>query len=73
MSWDIDPDPLRVRVADGQLFARWWPGEVVCTPLSSTSFVSTFGLIEFEVAEDGSVSVVVAGKGARQYRVPDGV
>jgi CubicO group peptidase (beta-lactamase class C family) len=71
-AWEIDPDPLRVRVAEGELYLKWWSDEVVCTPLSDTSFVSTYGLIEFEVSEDGSVSVVVVGKGARHYRVEDG-
>jgi len=72
-AWEIDPDPIRVRVAERKLYLKWWGDEVACTPLSDTSFVSTYGLIEFEVAKDGSVPVLVTGKGAHQYRVSDGV
>lgn len=67
--WEIDPSPLHVRVAEGKLYVKWWGEEVACTPLSDTSFVSTYGLIEFEATEDGSV-ILITGKAARLYRIP---
>ncbi|HEY0603267.1 MAG TPA: serine hydrolase domain-containing protein, partial [Herpetosiphonaceae bacterium] len=65
--WRIDPTPIKIRIADGRLYMQWWGDEVVCTPLSASSFVSSYGLIEFETAGDGP-PVLVSGKAARRYR-----
>ena len=70
--WEIDPDPIRIRIADGQLHLQWWGDEVRCTPLSNTSFVSARGLIEFELAEDGRAPVLITGKAARRHQVSAG-
>ena len=65
--WAIDPTPITIRVDADQLRMRWWGDEVVCTPLSATSFVSSYGLIEFEADGDGP-PVLVSGKAGRRYR-----
>ncbi|HEX6291096.1 MAG TPA: serine hydrolase domain-containing protein [Herpetosiphonaceae bacterium] len=68
--WEIDPTPIKIRIADDRLHMQWWGDEVVCTPLTATSFISPRGLIEFEPAEDGGPPVLVtAGGAARRYRV----
>ncbi len=69
VEWVIDPDPIRIRIADGELFLQWWGDEVKCMPLSNASFTSARGVIEFELAEDGSEPVLITGKAARRYRV----
>ena len=66
--WVIDPYPLHVRIVDRQLRLKWWGEEVICTPLSDTSFVSSYGVIEFEVGADGDAPVLITAKAARQYR-----
>jgi CubicO group peptidase (beta-lactamase class C family) len=67
VEWRIDPYPVRVQVRDGQLLIHWWGGEVACTPLSNRSFVSSYGLIEFEGGE-AEPPVLVTGGAARLYR-----
>jgi hypothetical protein len=68
VEWEFDPYPIRIRVAEGQLFIRWWGEEVGCLPLSNTSFISRRGLIEFEVGAD-QAPVLILGKAARCYRI----
>ena len=70
--WEMDPDPIRIRIADGQLYLQWWGDEVRCTPLGNTSFVSARGLIEFELAEDGRAPVLITGKATRRHRISAG-
>jgi hypothetical protein len=72
VEWEIDPYPLRIRVADEHLYLKWWGDEVVCRPPSNTSFISTYGLIEFEVDEDDQAPVLITSKATRQYRISTG-
>lgn len=65
--WQIDPTPIKIRIADDRLHMQWWGDEVACTPLSASSFISSYGLIEFEANDDGS-PVLVSGKAGRRYR-----
>lgn len=65
--WTIDPTPITIRAAGDQLYMRWWDDEVACTPLTADSFISSYGLIEFEANGDGP-PVLVAGKAGRRYR-----
>lgn len=71
---DVRENPylIRIRVTDTQLLIKWGDAdEVVCTALSQTSFVSSGGLIDFEVAEEGGEPVLITHKATHYHRKDD--
>jgi hypothetical protein len=64
-----NPDPhtrYQIRMQDGKLLARTRGRETHLTPLSDTLFLSTFGLLEFLVVDDGSIPTLIV-QGATPY------
>lgn len=68
VAWEIDTDPARLEVVDGDLVVHWWMGRRVARRVGPAAFVSGYGLLEVE--REGDEVVLVAGGGARLRRVP---
>jgi hypothetical protein len=64
-------DRLTVSVEDGRLFiaSAFYGKRVPCTPLDNRRFASEYGLVEFQVAQDGTVPALKVAKAIVHPRV----
>ena len=64
-------DRLTVSVEDGRLFiaSAFYGKRVPCTPLDNRRFASEYGLVEFQVAQDGPVPALKVAKSIIHPRV----
>jgi CubicO group peptidase (beta-lactamase class C family) len=67
---NLDPmSGLRIRYNGGELMLDDEGQDERCRPLNQTTFLSSWGMIEFIVRDDGEVSSLILGKATRYERV----